>query len=213
MNLISISLWGSHPMYVRGAEENIRLAPIVYPGWTLRLYVDRSAHELLRRDMGEPACEVMVMPDNAGIFGMSWRFLAVSDPDAEYVIVRDADSRLNLREKAAVDAWMASGKRAHVMRDHPHHARWPMLGGMFGLRGGVIPDMPQRIAQWRTWAVNEDDQHFLAERIWPEIQGDCLQHCSTPNAFGGEPFPPHPPSLGRYVGHVFDADGNPDPTR
>jgi hypothetical protein len=40
-----------------------------------------------------------------------------ADADVDRFIVRDADSRLNSREKAAVDAWIASGATFPIMRD------------------------------------------------------------------------------------------------
>jgi hypothetical protein len=95
---------------------------------------------------------------------------------------------LNVREAAAVAAWLESGKAAHVMRDHPHHAPWPMLGGMWGIRGGVVPDMANKIAAWGKWAAKVDDMYFLKAVIWPLIADDCVQH-----GYGGEPFPPHGP--------------------
>mgnify|MGYP006292180853 FL=1 len=45
--------------------------------------------------------------------------------------MRDADSVLNIRERAAVDDWLASGAAFHVMRDHPVHCDL-MLAGMGG---------------------------------------------------------------------------------
>ena len=39
-------------------------------------------------------------------------------------LMRNLDSRLSIREKLAVDEWVSSGKRFHVMRDHPSHSDW-----------------------------------------------------------------------------------------
>ena len=53
--------------------------------------------------------------------GMFWRFLALNDPLVDIFIVRDTDSRINIREERAVNEWLESDKLLHVMRDHPHH--------------------------------------------------------------------------------------------
>jgi hypothetical protein len=53
---------------------------------------------------------------------MSWRFLVAADTDVERYVVRDIDSRLSLREQAAVDEWIESQKKSHVMRDHSSHS-------------------------------------------------------------------------------------------
>ena len=50
-----------------------------------------------------------------------WRFETIDDPDVEINMSRDTDTRILLREKLAVDEWLASGKTFHIMRDHPHH--------------------------------------------------------------------------------------------
>ena len=61
---------------------------------------------------------------------MVWRFLIASDPSVGRYIIRDADSRLSER-KAAVSEWIESGKKFHVMRDHPSHNNFAMSGGMW----------------------------------------------------------------------------------
>ena len=42
-NIISFSLWGDHPMYWKGAIENIKLANRFYPGWICRFYIDKNS--------------------------------------------------------------------------------------------------------------------------------------------------------------------------
>ena len=60
-----------------------------------------------------------------------WRFLLLGDPTVSMFIVRDSESRLRLREKAAANEWISSGKPFHSMRDHPLHND-PMMGGNSG---------------------------------------------------------------------------------
>ena len=47
MNIISFSLYGDNPMYLRGAIENIKLAKIYYPEWKCRFYIDDSIKQEL----------------------------------------------------------------------------------------------------------------------------------------------------------------------
>ena len=80
---------------------------------------------------------------------MSWRFLPLEDPTVERFIARDCDSRLTPRDKAAVDAWVESGKKFHVVcmccvdpahlilgqvRDHPSHSNYPMSGANYPIQ-------------------------------------------------------------------------------
>ena len=43
MRVISMSLYGTERRYTMGAVRNAQLAPVTFPGWRLRFYVDRSA--------------------------------------------------------------------------------------------------------------------------------------------------------------------------
>ena len=201
VNLISISLWGARELYLQGAIANARLLPAIYPGWTMRAYCGSEVPILdVLRSLGVDVRVVAESPGHAGLF---WRFLPAGEADVEHVIVRDADSRLNVREKAAVDAWIASGHPFHVMRDHLHHRHVPMLAGMWGCRGGSIPDIADRIARFSQGAVKHEDTKFLRSEIWPLIRERCLVHSSVAEPLGGEPFPAHPEYDG-FVGEIVD---------
>jgi tetratricopeptide (TPR) repeat protein len=41
-NIIAYSLWGNKPRYVVPLLESLKLAPHVFPAWTIRVYVDKS---------------------------------------------------------------------------------------------------------------------------------------------------------------------------
>lgn len=76
--------------------------------------------------------------------------------------------------RAAVDDWLASDRFFHVMRDHPFHSRWPILAGMWGVRGSVLRNMP--VLQKEKFPENPDafkwgvDQVFLRQVIHPPGQ-------------------------------------------
>jgi hypothetical protein len=198
---IAFSLYGSNPLYAVGMAENIRIAPEVYPGWTVVVHACPSAIANLRH-MCPDGYELIEHPDPIGHQGMFWRFRTAVVPDAEYTIFRDADSRLNVREKAAVDEWIASGRAAHVMRDHKDHFWWPILGGMWGLRRGAVPDLLSLMAPWEGLVPKLADMQFLGAVIWPRIRENMMHHSSvqTPHPYA-RPFPPHPPYSG-FVGEI-----------
>lgn len=193
--IISMSLYGDKDLYLKGAIENVKCWREIYPEWKLRIYYDKSERALLPvlAELAQAGVDLRGANNLGGISGMFWRFLAASDPLASHVLVRDIDSRLNVRERAAVDAWIDSGRDGHVIRDHEQHGVI-MLGGTWGIRGGLIPDMEAKIARWGQWQKHRDDQDFLAWNVWPHIRSSCLQH-----GYKGEPFPPHAPYDG-YVG-------------
>lgn len=199
MRLISMSLWGNDDLYVLGAIENARLVESVYPGWRMRVYCDkgnRAVPELVRL-----GAQVYQLSHPGGEFPRFWRFWPLSEKGIDAVIVRDADSRLNVREAAAVADWLASGRKWHIMRDHPDHANWPVLAGMFGGRGMAWPNIAEDIVLTAKWADKLDDQRFLGGR-WEIISRDMKHHSSVPTPHpNAEPFPAHPPYKG-FVGEI-----------
>lgn len=137
--LVVFSVWGDNPLYAEGIKANIELAKVHYPGWKVRVYTDKP------RGLD---CEEIIKGPSRGSEGMFWRFEAAADPNYHYIIFRDADSRLNAREAAAVTAWIESGKSLHIMRDHPDHKNWPILGGMWGIKGGVLTGIKKAMQLW-----------------------------------------------------------------
>ena len=70
--------------------------------------------------------------------------------------MRDADSRLSPRELFAVNEWISSDFRFHVMRDHASHDV-AVLGGMFGMKRGALTDAS--MSQLITRALIENNAH------------------------------------------------------
>ena len=93
---------------------------------------------------------------------MSWRFLPASDSAVQRFCVRDIDSRLSIREKAAVDDWMKLGEKFHVMRDHPSHSKYAMSGGMWCGTQDAVPDMNKRL---ENRSMSEAARHEFFERF------------------------------------------------
>jgi len=209
VRVIAFSLWGRDPKYVVGALRNAALAPTVYPGWICRFYCGASTPSSAMTTLeSQPHVQVVRRSEDGDWTAMFWRFLAAADSDVEFAIFRDADSRLGARERAAVEAWIASGRGTHVMRDHPLHAV-PILGGMWGVRAGVLPDMASRVAaelsapRWpNVWQI---DQKFLAADIAPIVRHDWLEHDEY---FARMPFPTRR-RWREYVGQPFDEHDRP----
>ncbi len=198
MNLISSALYGTDDLYVKGAYENLKLWPTIYgDGWKYRIYC--SSPEPICRELQRLGADVWRFT-GSGHMGMFARFLPAADSAFGYVVFRDLDSRANVREKAAVNAWMTSGKTFHVMRDKaPDHCEWPLLGGMWGCKGGAIPDITAIIGNWKQYDAKLDDMKMLATAVWPRVLNDMKHHSSVPTPHpGAEPFPPH----GEYKGYV-----------
>ena len=202
-NVLSMSLYGKSSIYLQGALANAKLMPSIYPGWKMVVYCERDADMTELESLG---VEIRRRGESHQHSGMFWRFLAAWDEDAEYVIFRDADSRINVREAAAVRAWIASGCVAHCMHDHEHHRCMPIFGGMWGIKANVLP-MTIRIIVLQCSHIPQKrvkDMRFLTRYVYPLIKHDTLRHSSqvldTKNYPGWkheqivrcEPFPEHP---------------------
>jgi hypothetical protein len=207
--LISFSLWGDNPKYTIGAVRNAELALQIYPGWICRFYVGRSVPlDITHKLKSFSNTEVVEMDEKGDWTSMFWRFFPASETDVEIMISRDADSRLSLREKAAVDEWLASDKGFHIMRDHPWHGV-EILGGMWGAKRGVIIDIKPRIEKFLkndAWGV---DQSFLKTEIYPLIKGCAMVHDEFFNDPNRRPFPTERKNY-EFVGDVFDFEDKRD---
>ena len=107
-----------------------------------------------------------------GIGGMFWRFLVAGDPAVDRFIIRDSDSRLNPRERLAVEEWIMSGKLIHSIRDHPNHDR-PLNGGMWGGTRAAVPDMTAAVRKWSNREAYMGDLDFLNQVMSDDCSDDC----------------------------------------
>ena len=190
-NVIAFSLWGSKERFLYGALENARLVPIVYPQWTARFYCDESVPETTTMQLIEAGADVVMMPTPASQFEpLFWRFLVAGDPEIDRFLVRDCDSVVNHRERAAVDEWLASDKHFHVMRDYFTHSEL-ILAGMWGGVRGALPDLSAHMARYHgaVASTRHCDQQFLREIIWPIVTNSVLIHDSVFDSESSRPFP------------------------
>jgi len=217
--IISFSVWGDQHAYTAGAVENAKLAPRIYPGWTTRFYCDTQVPDDVIKALKDYGGEVIRKPRSDDFMGLYWRFEAVYDsPDVERMIVRDTDSRLNMREADAVQEWIESDLPFHIMRDNPAH-NIAILGGMWGAKAFIIPEWQRLQQEWiakiKPDAANPrgkfhgTDQHFLCEIIWKYVKSCHIAHDDI-FKFGGneQPFRVKLKRDG-YVGMIYsdkDAD-------
>lgn len=210
MKYVSFSLWGDKPIYNVGVLKNSELVKKFYPSWKMVVFYDNSVPNHTIVKLKENNVETVLISDNS-FYGMFWRFFAVDLDDCEYVIFRDADSRITLRESLAVEEWIKSGKSLHVMRDHPYH-RIPagnnqlgILGGMWGIKSGTLPIVEMIYNFNKSKQHNYgNDQAFLKE-VYNSLIDDRLTH---DDFFENKPFPIKREN-GRFVGERIDENEKP----
>ncbi len=182
--VISLALYGNDPKYNVGAIINSELSREFYPDWTCRFFVSQEVSDNIIFRLKSNGAEVYKRTRKTLIDGMFWRFTPCDDPDVEAVIVRDCDSRLSLREALAVNEWIESNKRFHIIRDHPWHISL-IMGGTWGAKKGALPGVERLIRLWKIkrsksnqgWSsAKGDDQEFLNQMVYPLIKDDVLIH-------------------------------------
>ena len=146
--VIGFTLFGNQARWTYGAIQNARLAPLFYPGWTPRYFIEDpsvskapDAIKRFARKLESLNAEVRFMDYSKIKNPRAWRFALLDDETVEVFICRDTDSRLGLREVAAVNEWLQTNAVAHCMRDHGHHIGVPIQAGMWGGRRKAILEL------------------------------------------------------------------------
>jgi len=211
--ILSFSLYGNNEKYTVGAIKNSLLVDKIYPGWIMRVYHDDTVPDEILTSLAKNNVELIRMPDKT-IPGMYWRFLTADDPDVERYCVRDADSRLSMREKYAVDEWIESGKILHIMRDHPFHGV-PIVGCGFGIYNIEEFNMTEEVINWlypsgiengRKEFVYGDDQLFMI-KFYNFYKNNAISHDEFFPFRNTKPFPVKRIGL-EFVGKIYDKYDN-----
>jgi len=202
--IISYSLWGDNPKYCVGALKNAEMRKIFYPDWIARFYVHKDVDKkYIEKLKSTDNTEIIIKEGSADWTGMFWRFEAISDEDVSVMICRDTDSRLSHREVAAVKEFEESGMMFHIMRDHPYHNAF-VLGGMFGVKKGLIDDMKDLCQNF-----SQTNQYGTDYKFFDSIKNRIpLFLTMTHDEFrGGLNFPTLRKDF-EFVGEVFDENEN-----
>ncbi|WP_162888112.1 tetratricopeptide repeat protein [Sphingomonas mesophila] len=201
--VISFTLFGSQPRYLRGALLNLLSARRQLPDWTCRFYVDPSVDQNFLTVVEIEGAE-LVHCNEAGAdrrMFLARRFLVNDDPSVDRFLVRDCDSVIGEREVAAVAEWLASGAPFHAIRDWHTHTDL-MLAGLWGGIAGVFPNMQAHITRFaqNNAASSNWDQLFLREMIWPNIRDSIVVHDRLHEGHAVRPIPGTAPTGDDHIG-------------
>lgn len=156
--IITFSLWGDCKNYNYGALENAVIAKDIYPDWICYFYLGKDVIPSVKTYLSTLNNVKIIdkSKDENKLSNMLWRFEEAFISD-NIVISRDCDSRLNIREKLAVDEWLNSDKDFHIMRDHCNGHSGRVLGGMWGSRNGVLK---QYKTVYDTYCSNKNNRYY-----------------------------------------------------
>ncbi|MEO6920629.1 MAG: tetratricopeptide repeat protein [Collimonas sp.] len=182
--LIAFSLFGAKPRYCEMSVLNVLAARQHFPGWICRFYVDATVPpDILERLRAAGAEIVMMSGARLQIPGTMWRFLALDDPQAAIVIVRDVDALIGERDQQCVAEWLDDGSAFHVIRDYFTHSEL-ILAGLFGTYAGILGDVEALMQEFlarQKKIIRVTDQDFLRTCIWPQVFDQTF---SSDMAFG-----------------------------
>ena len=99
--IISFSLYGNNNLYNTGALENAHLALDIYPNWVCYFYFRNDCNSKVLNKLSKLKNVKLISMENSKIIPMMWRFIPIFN-SKKIIIVRDTDSRLNIKEKLAL---------------------------------------------------------------------------------------------------------------
>lgn len=202
--IISFCLYGNDPKYCLGAIKNCILAKYIYPDWMCRFYISKDVNINTINDLkGFDNTEIVIMNEQGNFNSMFWRFLPICDSTVEIMICRDCDSRLSMREKNAVDEWINSDKKFHIIRDHPLH-HFKIMGGLFGVKKDCFNNFSDLYQNYCKPNAYNGDQFFLQDIIYPLIQNNSIIHDEF---FENNKFPTERNHY-EFIGEIIDQNEN-----
>lgn len=176
--VISFSLWGTNPRYIHGALRNVLLAPDIYPGWEIWIYLDGSVPAPLPAILKDLGATIKIKPSNSSVKErLCWRFEVANEENVGRFLVRDIDSVMSVREYLLVQKWLQSGQYFHIIRDWWTHTDL-MLAGMWGGVAGILPDIKSKQLNYMPPLLETAniDQWFLRDCVYNDISNSCLIH-------------------------------------
>ena len=175
--VLSFSLFGSNPIYIKGLESNFELSRIHYPDWQIRVYAESEVFPKMEKYYQDCNLEIIEFKSRFPNQGLFERFKPIFDGEVDVWISRDLDSRITTRESAAVNEWLESGLNLHIMRDCHNHS-YPIMAGMFGMKriNSLSRLRIKRIISQYYSSDMTSDQKFLAEVIWDKFKNHSLIH-------------------------------------
>lgn len=175
--LICFSLWGDHEFYNYGALENALIAKELYPDWICRYYYLDNCNKKVIEELNKlDNVELIKMTGSSSNSNAFWRFEPAFEEEDIIFISRDTDSRLNTREKKAVDEWLNSDKDFHIMRDHSLHTT-EILAGMWGCRNNILKPFREYYKNFMRSGKHGEDQTFLTN-LYPYLVEKSIIHAS-----------------------------------
>ena len=83
--VVAFSMFGNDRRYIDGTHINAHLVKALFPGWTMRLYHDRSVDSSLLADLKRLRVDLKDMTDERLSNRMTWRFTVAADETVRFL--------------------------------------------------------------------------------------------------------------------------------
>ena len=205
--IIAISLWGDNPRYSVGAIRNAELGRKIFPEWNIFIYYNSSVQSKYIEELKAfENVRLINCDDLREVSPYFWRFFSLFENEDNFVLIRDADSRLSLREKWCVDKWLTSGENYNIIRDHVRHYDFPMLAGMWGHKGKLPEELFVKMLEYAKKTYYTIDQEYLKNCVWEYAEYDC---CIVGISENKEFYDTRKEILPHFVGQGYDENDEP----
>ena len=207
MNIFSFCLYGTDLKYYLGLRENLKLINAYFPTYLIYLYVGNIARDDYIKEYQTQFNNVCVIYTyKNGAVNMLYRYKPLVLAGINSVIIRDADSEVNERDRYCINDFINNDDShfvCQVIRDNFWH-KSKITGGLSFFKNiqeftkhnltiiqlefnKLFADIEQ------TYSVDDDkyiygtDENTLNEKIYPHIKNHILVYTNI-SAFQGEKY-------------------------
>jgi len=178
----SFCLYGpENPLYYVGMIKNIDLISLHFPDWKIYIHVAPDVEASMIETLRQRPNVILRETGVTGAINMIHRFYTIDEPDVDIMFVRDADSRIHVKDRWAIREFLRYPQFiAHTIRDHKSH-KTEIMGGLWALRKSAGINIHEKYASYKDpgWgARNGHDQCFLTDVIYPLVFPRLLIHYS-----------------------------------
>lgn len=213
VNAFSFCLYGPfNPKYYIGLKENIEIILRDFPSFHIYITcgnnIDKDKFfELFEKCSLSELNKIHFIKVNiTGPLLMLLRYFPLDEPNIDCIFSRDADSRINERDKWCINRFLESPFILHTIRDHHgHFVR--MMGGLSAIKKDLLKKIGsiKNILPMKVDAEYNYDQYILTQSLYIPY-GDILLVHSTKNIFNDKNFEeiPLPVNKQNFCGQVID---------
>jgi len=173
--VVSYSLYGTNPKYMRYMQGNLDVIRDDLPGWRARIYLHEGAPREWRDHLERDGVDLFVVRDRHVVPGNSagafWRFMPLCEPGVDCVVM-DADNPLTPPLVREIKEFFAHAGGAVVRHDNTFP--WPVEAiratDVFKKRALRLPFDGEQLRRYPHRSTFGSDEAFLLAEVAPHLE-------------------------------------------